>query len=901
MLDRIDALIRAETARVERSPECGLLGERARARFSDALRAVAETVTQSTVTQLLVREVGEENPFAAIDPAMLTDAQREKAEKAVNERLLSGALALPKPLTDVVAQRLAYVTDAFIEMLRRLAACREALCELLPGGQPFTRIEDLGLSAGDTHNRGRSVAVLRTDAGRLVYKPRDMRVEAAVYALVEKLFSDVLGVPECLAFGTDFGVSAFVERERVSGREEARLFWRRMGGAAAVLKTLGSTDMHVENLICSRGRPYILDLETIVSPELSNEEFWRLRPELRRLNATSPFLSGLLPYRYAGREYSVLMNVGEDGCAPAVDGRPEPVSRYMEDFLAGYAELYRRILTHREEVAGFVTALPDDVPARILVRNTQFYHDTLIRSYRHTALADETARQNALARLEKRLGRGVRGALAPTARSELWQLERGDVPYFYACAGGHDLRDEGGVVAENVFSRSAKKHVLDNLDAMDERDLDFDLQLLGRSVEQYPRLLPEEERMAPVHPARADEALRREEALAEAEKLFGQLFDLSLEAPDGKLFWGFYADPDHSLRFCDTGLANGLTGIAVFAAAYARVSGAARARESADRVVRETVTELERLYGYYEETGVPRDRRLNLGETTGIGGTLIGLALLRRYAPGGGLPALQEKALRVLSRCDLAAYGAPDRMSGMAGLLSALCRFDEYKAHIDLISTAAESLLAMKTLPHGDGLLWRSFPDKKRPISGAGHGLAGVAEALYAAARVLDEERYACAAEDAIRFEREAYSGKFGTWGDLRSFPPVSYVHGYCSGAPGIGIMLERIGAAGFRSDALRECAALAARSVDAIPLNPRDHLCCGNSAVAEYYMTVGRFDEAGRVLAAMRNRSLREGGYRYTPYECHNGVTASLFYGASGVGYELLRCACPEKILSVL
>ena len=216
-------------------------------------------------------------------------------------------------------------------------------------------------------------------------------------------------------------------------------------------------------------------------------------------------------------------------------------------------------------------------------------------------------------------------------------------------------------------------------------------------------------------------------------------------------------------------------------------------------------------------------------------GILTGLALLRRYTGRSDIVSLQEKALQAAERFDLSRYGAPDRMIGMAGLVSVLCRFEEYKAHVDLILSATEKLLAMRTLSYKGRLMWKSFPDKERPISGGGHGLAGIAEALYAAAETLDEPKFAEAGAEAIAFEREIYAEKYGTWPDLRSYPPEGFMHGYCSGAPGIGIMATRIQRAGFSSADIEKVAKLAAKSADHLPLNARDHLCCGNSAVVEY------------------------------------------------------------------
>ena len=901
MFDKLENMIKEQTVRVEAMTECSLLSDSAKARFSENLHKNVETVSKSTVTHMLVQQVGDDNPLAALDPAMLTDAQHSYAEKAVNEALNNGTLTLPAPLTDILALHLKNVTDAFIEMLGRLDDHREELGALLPDGKTFTRIEDIIFSAGDTHNHGRSVTVLYTDAGRLVYKPRDMRGEAGIYELVQRYFPDVLGIPECIAFGDSFGVSRYIEKSRAEGEEEARRFWYRMGGAACVFKLLGSTDMHVENLICSDGKPYVIDLETIASAEISNADHEMLHPELSRLKSTSPYLSLILPIQHDGRELCTLTNTDDDGCAPVVNGKRVTVCGYISDFTAGYKEIYRRILAKKEEISRFVTEISAVLPVRILMRNTQFYHDTMIRLCHHASLANAQARERSLEILEKLLQKKIREEFYPAVRSEIDQIKCGDIPYFYSCAGDRHLYGGGEAVVRDVFDVSAGQHILNNIAAMGEKDLAFDLQLLERAIEQYPRRLPEDEQKTSVNPVLADRPLSREQALIEAKRQFDLISDLSIKAPDGKLFWGFTSEPTFSFHFCETGFSNGLTGIAVFAAAYAFAAGNENEKKFAADVLHEAVTELKRFYEYYEKKDFPPDQFPNLGESDGMGGILNALALIRRYNGGEEIAQMQEKALLMISRYGFSRYGAPDRMIGISGLLSVLCRFDEYKVRTDLIASAADQLLTMKTQPYQEKLLWRPIQDKQRPISGGGHGLAGIAQALYAASTTLGDEKYAHAAEDAIAFELQAYNEKYHTWSDLRSYPPVGYMHGYCSGAPGIGIMLERIRQSGHDSEDIRKCADLAEKSVDGLPLNLRDHLCCGNSAVVEYYMTVGHYDKVGRVLAAMQHRSVEEGDYRYLGYNYHNGVTPSLFYGAAGIGYEMLRYACPEKIISVI
>ena len=52
---------------------------------------------------------------------------------------------------------------------------RNAVCNALTDGKIYHVIDDITIDDGDTHNNGRCVMILHTDAGRLVYKPHDMR------------------------------------------------------------------------------------------------------------------------------------------------------------------------------------------------------------------------------------------------------------------------------------------------------------------------------------------------------------------------------------------------------------------------------------------------------------------------------------------------------------------------------------------------------------------------------------------------------------------------------------------------------------------------------------------------------------------------------------------------------
>ena len=120
------------------------------------------------------------------------------------------------------------------------------------------------------------------------------------------------------------------------------------------------------------------------------------------------------------------------------------------------------------------------------------------------------------------------------------------------------------------------------------------------------------------------------------------------------------------------------------------------------------------------------------------------------------------------------------------------------------------------------------------------------------------------------------------------------------SGAPGIGIMAQRMKEGGYEHEDLSFLEDHVNLAVNAVQLRERDHLCCGNSALAEYYISAGKADDAGKLLFAMKERKEACGSYRYMNHEYTNSVTASLFYGAAGIGYEMLRYAFPETVLSL-
>ncbi|MBQ6410432.1 MAG: DUF4135 domain-containing protein, partial [Atopobiaceae bacterium] len=165
-----------------------LLSELARKRIEASLWRELSRLVGAHLERARNDLITRRNPFAAIDPALFTSKQRLDGAARLLEEMTRGSYAIPAGMEDAVEERLDAVAHAHGEMLGRLREHREGICDLLFEGRPYETIEDLSLGAGDLHRGGRSVCLVKTDRGTLVYKPRSCLVDTRASSFVERYF-----------------------------------------------------------------------------------------------------------------------------------------------------------------------------------------------------------------------------------------------------------------------------------------------------------------------------------------------------------------------------------------------------------------------------------------------------------------------------------------------------------------------------------------------------------------------------------------------------------------------------------------------------------------------------------------------------------------------------------------
>ncbi|MBT2470441.1 type 2 lantipeptide synthetase LanM family protein [Streptomyces sp. ISL-66] len=850
--------------------------------------------------------------------------------------LLAGHPVLARGLVDHV-RRWVEVRAEFAERLSGdFPELRERFA--IPG-EGLRDVADIVFGAGDAHRGGRTVAVVgfRDAAGyvRLVYKPRSLAVDTHVNGLLDWIndrgprhplrTSELLERP-------GHGWCAFVDAAPCADAAALGRFAWRLGAHLALFHVLGCSDMHLENLIAAGEHPAFIDLEAIFHTESADPAD---ADPVDLLLRASVLAVGLLPQRVvkaggtgphameisamAGgpapgelelRPELVLAGAGTDrvrsareripvpesGNRPVLDGRPADPSAMLPRLIEGFEDCYRLLLAGRDELVPRLDAFAGD-EVRAVLRNTSAYRALLEEAWHPDLLGDGLDRAYLMEALDPD-GEGDAAVLA----SERGQLARGDVPAFTARPCGTALSDDGGVVTKGFFQRSGLESARLRLAALSEEHLREQLWFVHASLATRELGGHAQERVREQADGQGQEDGQAQEgpvavgprgrpgtapepdpdaALAAASRIGDRLLASALRGEDGVVEWvnlNLVGERYWVVGSSGLGLYSGVTGIALFLAELAAVTGVERYEHAA----REVVDALADPDGMPE----PEDLRgMPVGGYEDLCGVLF---LLARAGRLWEAPALLDAARSLVPAVrqnleDDAPFDSGDVVDGVAGTALALIALDAGRpgeATREAVRRAGEILLGREPLP-GD-------------VPGFGHGRAGRAYALSAIAGHTGEPRFAEAAARTVAEDRSVA----GTDPRTRAAAGTGTgagINAWCRGAAGTLLAAARPDGA-----ALTGSPELSAVREDLRAGVGNDSLCHGTLGLAEALRAAGEsagdpalVDEARRAATAVAHRVLAG--------DVRTGVPRRLWVpglmnGAAGIGYGLLRTALPGR-----
>lgn len=827
--------------------------------------------------------------------------------------------------------------DAGIEFALRLSSDIVEIKKLLHASD--LKLQDVESRLGDPHQGGRTVACVTFDKGKIAYKPRPGGTAVGLRNLIAKLRNDYnvpldFGVPETLDY-KDYAWMTWIDSVPCEQATDVSRYYYRLGQLNALAWLLGANDLHSENIIAFGDTPYVVDVETIVTPIPRHKDSGHTHP-VPGVLLESPASTGLLPLQVdlgdgihadfsavgdepgqAGAEVTTWDCVGTtamhavrrrlsgeypDSMPTLVDAKPINALDYEDEINAGFATAIHQLasIPHNSiiDIVSEQTTWPTR-SSRALLRHTYEYSQIMSYLWHPDILFDPS-----LAEIGFDVLRGGRvhsdDAVQDTVVSvEVAALRKGDIPYFQV-----DL--------DETHLRGPLKEIL-VMDFFDASPLDRMRSRIGQLHEQRASLLwvtAASIRAAKVN--RGNEIktpiccatplsppINTNSLLLAAKAIADRICDLSCD--DGKeVSWlTVRVDKSFQWRLCpmDRSLYSGTAGILLFLETL------------------NTVTPLDK------RTDALRNRLLHQWQKSSVDelgshGALVGAAgdlyLANRLQ---GIRPINSGIIQALVATSGVVGNDLDYLSGAAGIVVVLSRLA--KSHSDM----REALLKAAT-PHVRQLLdsftftveggyWNTIDDQ--PLVGFAHGVSGIAYGLMEFIRVCDDDVLIKAIRRVVRasfaWQSVVFDSEAENWPDFRL--PESrmsdFSYSWCNGSAGIG--LARAKAYGFGywpdEDLLKDLTFAIGTSV-AGGLGNGQGLCHGDMGVAETCLTSGiacrrrEWVEYGQSIAAMvaDDILMQEG---LTTEELGPGVDLpGLFSGSAGIGYELLRCYSPRQVPSI-
>ncbi len=883
--------------------------------------------------------------------------------RAFIKGMLSGKLLLVLQEYSVLARLLAVATDLWADatgvFVCRLASDWSQIQQTFQGEQELSQVVAVEPDLSDPHNNRRSAIALKFASGlRLIYKPKNLGTEQAYFKLLS-WFNDH-GAP--LPFKllkvlnrSTHGWVEFVEHLPCQDQAEAKRYYQRAGMLLCVVYALQGTDCHAENIIACGEHPVLVDMETLMHHQVREVENLgaEVRAQLLAIKqlGNSVLQTGFLPRWEFGQDRQVAYdvsglggfgqqnlpyrvqkwkNINTDSMSlgyedegmlsfangPSLDGINLSLDKYIEEFVSGFQQMYRFLLSHRDALLGTNSPLATlaHQQVRFIFRYTNIYGFVLQKTLHPKFLRDGADRSIELDILSRALlAADSKPFIWPILRAERQALEQLDIPYFTAYSDSDALTITPDQTIENCFTEPCYDLMVSHLHQLSSEDLEQQISFIRGSLYSRTAINPRSSLLSEKVELNVDTIapLTREAIVQQAIAIAVELQQRAICSPNGSVTWislGYIPEAERfQLQPMDYGLYEGCSGVALFLAALETVTGGAEFRSlvlGALQSLRQDLQDPKLIQKFAKEIGI--------GGAMGLGSIIYALVRISQFL---GEPDLLEDATQISSLVSpelLATDQKFDIISGAAGAILGL---------LTLYNISADSAVLERALACGHHLLshrvagdsgYRAWATLNRKLlTGFSHGAAGIAYALLRLYETTQSPIFLQAAEEAIAYERSVFSPEVGNWPDFRPFGirdgKPTFMTTWCHGAPGIA--LARLGSlAILDTEEIRQEIEIALKTTQQYDLHGLDHLCCGTLGRVEVLLTAARklskmelLETAQKQASWVVTRSEQVGSFYLLPGFPANIYIPSFYQGTAGIGYELLRLAHPDLLPPVL
>ena len=820
------------------------------------------------------------DPEAGLNPNRLTEELFRQAEDELAAEMGPNPVDHLREEFPVIPEMEKRIRDNYIaaqtEMLDQVSRHRAAVSARLFGGREITRINALTGMQGDVHRRGRAVAGVKTDAGTFYYKPHDCSLDQLYSKLVSRFFADCTVAADCVP-GDGCGFVSELVRSPLESAEAVHDYYRNFGMLTALFSSIGTTDMHHENLLPCGNRPAAVDLETLFRPgapiRLPEGDVSDVKLSVGTEFSLSALTTSVLPHyiRGVGCLSPLYAIPGSKDHLPYFGDRVFPVSGCEDDFLEGFSLGYRRVLENREAITELLLSC-HGAPVRYVLRNTAYYGKMQMQIFRGRYLVSREKQQEILDRLQVTYKLRGNKINEPVVRYEAACLKEGDIPYFCIPFDGRNLC--GGsteeVIVPDYLAQSIRDRITAVLRLMSDKNGRFEADLIRAVLSQAPCMAPADRTEEPF----PDSPVTEGQITALAEEISRQIAGAALHTSLGPVVW--YSQVDRMFSLESWGYRAAAAAVGLYQALL--VSAGLPADPE---IIRQSMETLEYFLSALEQTPPPLFRNKTPFGYDCLAVFPEALDRLASVSAEGAEAAFGRFICLLLDKGPEQAE-KPEALPAMAELLMAVCRSrTPHPRKSEWVRKAAEKLAA------------KPLPPKAKAAE-----KASVAAALALSAEKLEEDSLREAAAGIFGNLRNSYRQELNGWPDETQRFIWNAPRG--SQAPWIGLCALMAVRSGCES--ARELLDLSLTSLmGEETLRYNDSLYHGNALSALFLSEAARnlenprfADRAGRILAAMARRKERKGAFTVFPEGARSAFDPAFSRGTVGIGAALLNRLAP-------
>jgi type 2 lantibiotic biosynthesis protein LanM len=807
------------------------------------------------------------------------------------------------------------------------------------------KVEVVTINLASPHYNNESALVLTFSSGiEVIYNPRDMKLDIAFNELLNWCNQQNILMslqPVKFLSGEGYGWQELVKQEACVDRSSVQHFYQRAGMLSAVLFMLGAKDCDQDNLVAVGEYPYLINIDELLGPEISGaieDDRWfhdsvlqtgmlpRWNGDMYTANAldSSP-LGNIFPKQTNSIKEWEFINTDQMHLASKVtvipagqnvvvlDGKTVSPQDYLADIISGFQEIYQLFSEQQDFLLSADSPLAafQHCRSRFQLRSNKTYGVICQQALKpqflqgETGLIDNLLRHHAPSNVPINQHPQLQGIL----QAEIRSLQQQTIPIFSVGCDSTDLVFDGELLIEGFFAKSAYQRLVDRVKSLSTEQMAVQVEVIRSSfVAKFAHLKKNEAILQGDFPTA--ESLSPADLQDEARRIGNELVSNAIWDGDG-CNWlaleNMFKVDRYQLNLLDDSLFFGRSGVSLFLASLAQVSGDAQFHRTA----------LAALYHFRSliRAGLipPQLTKSEIG-LLGLGGTIYSMVKVSQLLSE---PTLLTDALQVaqfISSEILATDTKFDVVHGATGALLGLLHLHQATQDPTVLNIAiscGQHLLANRTTTSPRAWLMNKDISSK-PLTGFSHGAAGMSFALLKLYGATKNEEFLAAAQEAMAYERSVFDELAQNWPNFGISPPGGEVvcwNTWCHGSPGIG--LGRLGSLSILPLAQLQAEidiALSTSQKNGISDGWLDHLCCGSMGRIELLVIASEKLCEDKLLQAARQHAtkvvrmaLQNGAYGLCSHLPSTRYSPGFYGGASGVGYQLLRLADPAGTSSVL